>query len=500
MRGQTLFVGNLVGEGTGIDFSDGTLQITAYQGTTSEGIIPNQLTIKNSTNSTEVIISAGQDSSGNLTDDSIYYTALNPSESSASLYHNFEGNGVHIDGTLNVTGLTTLVNTYNTGYMNVDGYCTVTTSNVNQNLTVYGTSTLDSTLNVAGATTLDSSLNVSGLSTLTTAQVNSTLTVVGATTLDSYLNVYGATYLYGSKTQIGSSASNSAILYVNGPISQTMLNYNTGLGNAALSSITTSGNSNTAVGFQSLSSNTSGSYNTAVGFDTLANCTYGYGNTAIGTNSLPYLTGGYDNTCIGANTGTAITGGYNNTCLGAGTNITNGAINSTVIGAGATTATSNQICLGLSANNTYIPGSLEVAGSTTMDSDLYVNGTATVRAGIVNSNLTVAGTSTFTSGFACGTQSIPYIVYFGIATINNQGYTIPALVSSSTSSDYIMLCTLDNTFPTQISGCIVSSNDPYVWGSYSDSPSTSTINVSFVNFTQYTQSIPNYISYVAWGS
>ena len=47
MRGQTLFVGNLVGEGTGIDFSDGTLQTTAYLGNTSEGIIPNQLTIKN---------------------------------------------------------------------------------------------------------------------------------------------------------------------------------------------------------------------------------------------------------------------------------------------------------------------------------------------------------------------------------------------------------------------------------------------------------------------
>ena len=84
MRGRTLFVGNLVGEGSGIDFSDGTLQTTAYLGTMSEGIIPNQLTIKNSTNSTEVVISAGQNSSGTLVDDYVYYTATNPTESGTS--------------------------------------------------------------------------------------------------------------------------------------------------------------------------------------------------------------------------------------------------------------------------------------------------------------------------------------------------------------------------------------------------------------------------------
>jgi len=100
MRGQTLFVGNLVGEGKGLDFSDGTVQTTAYLGTTSGAIIPNELTIKNSTNSTEVIISAGQNSSGSLIDDLIYYTGLNPAETNPSVYHHFEGAGVNIDTAL----------------------------------------------------------------------------------------------------------------------------------------------------------------------------------------------------------------------------------------------------------------------------------------------------------------------------------------------------------------------------------------------------------------
>ena len=47
MRGQTLFVGNLVGEGIGIDFSDGSIQTTAYPGNlTSGATIPNQIIIK----------------------------------------------------------------------------------------------------------------------------------------------------------------------------------------------------------------------------------------------------------------------------------------------------------------------------------------------------------------------------------------------------------------------------------------------------------------------
>ena len=122
MRGQTLFVGNLVGEGIGIDFSDGSVQTTAYPGNlTSGATIPNQIIIKNSTNSTEAIISAGQTSTGTLSDNYVYYTATNPAEPSSTCSHIFVGNAVNINGILNISGPTAL----------------------NSNLTVLGTSSLE---------------------------------------------------------------------------------------------------------------------------------------------------------------------------------------------------------------------------------------------------------------------------------------------------------------------------------------------------------------------
>jgi len=134
MRGKTLFVGNLLGLTPGIEFSDGTVQKTAYQGTSDNGgTFPNQITITNSTNSTELVISAGQDSNGDLIDDNIYYTALNSTETLPTLTHNFEGSTVNLNTTLNVAGATTLDST----------------------LTVLGTAQLNSALTVDGVTTIN---------------------------------------------------------------------------------------------------------------------------------------------------------------------------------------------------------------------------------------------------------------------------------------------------------------------------------------------------------
>jgi hypothetical protein len=484
MRGQTLFVGNLVGEGAGIDFSDGTLQTTAYLGTTSEGIIPNQLTIKNSTNSTEVVISAGQNSSGTLTNDSIYYTALNPLEtSSASLYHFFEGDGVNIDGILNVGGTTTL-----NGALNVTN-----ATNLNSSLTVIGTSSLEgitgSSLLVSGATSLASvtasSLINSGTSSLMDI-TSSSLSVSGATTL-------------------GSTASNSTVLSVDGKISQLMLNGNTALGYAALSSqsSSTSGGENTAVGYQSLTSTTSGIGNTSVGYDTLLSCNSGSGNTAFGAATLGYVTEGSNNTSIGATAGNSIITGSNNICLGAGSDITDGVSNSTVIGAGVTTSTSNQICLGTSSNNAYIPGSLTVGGQATMDANLNVNALTTLTTAVVNLNLAVAGTSTFTSGFACGNQTTPYIMLIGTASVAYGGNALDALVSDSTNTNVSSVCTFNNSisFPTTIVGGYVNTNSQYIWASFIGgvADSTNQITVSFINFGQNEGSFPDTISFVCWG-
>jgi len=456
MRGQTLFVGNLVGEGTGIDFSDGTLQTTAYLGTTSEGIIPNQLTIKNSTNSTEVVISAGQDSTGNLIDDSIYYTGA------SNVYQHFEGAGVNIDTALNVSGVSTLTDTNINGTLNIGSYPT----------------TLNSTLSVYGATTLASvtatSLTNSGISSLMDI-TSSGLKVSGSTTL-------------------GSNASNSNVLTVEGNINQLMLNGNIALGYSALSSQTntTSGYSNTAVGYQSLTSTTSGYGNTSVGYDTLVSCDSGYGNTAFGSGGLGGVTQGYNNTSIGAMAGTSITLGSNNTCLGAASDITNGVSNSTVIGAGATTATSNQICLGTSSNNTYIQGSLNV--------DSY----CTVTTANVNDNLSVGGTSTFALGFACGNQTTPYIMLIGTASVGYAGNELQQIVGSSTSTDQLSVCTFNNSisFPNTIVGGYVNTNSQYIWASFIGgvAGSTNEISVAFINFGQNDGTFPDIISFICWGT
>ena len=494
MRGQTLFIGNLVGEGTGLDFSDGTLQTTAYLGTTSEGIIPNQLTIKNSTNSTEVVISAGQDSSGNLIDDSIYYTGA------SNVNQHFEGAGVNIDTALNVSGVSTLTDTNINGYLNIGSYPT----------------TLNSTLNVSGASTLASvtasSLINSGTSSLE-GITGSSLLVSGATTLasvtatsltntgiSSLMDITSSGLSVSGSTTLGSNASNSTVLTVEGKICQLMINGNTALGYAALSSQTntTIGYSNTAVGSQSLTEVTSGYGNTSVGYDTLLSCDSGYGNTAFGAATLGYLTEGHYNTSIGVAAGNSIIVGVNNTCLGAASDITSGASNSTVIGAGATTATSNQICLGTSSNKTYIPGSLEVA------TNLNVDTLTTLTTAIVNQTLAVYGTSTFTSGFACGNQTTPYIMLIGTAAVGFAYNDLPSIVGSSTSTDLSSICTFNNSisFPNTIVGGYVNTSSQYIWASFVGgvAGSTNQISVAFINFGQNDGSFPDIISFICWGT
>jgi hypothetical protein len=590
MRGRTLYVGNLNGESIGIDFSDGTIQTTAYQGTTSGGTIPNQLTITNSTNSTSVVISAGQDSSGNLTDDSIYYTALNSTETSPTLTHNFVGSTVNLntslnvsgaaalDSTLTVSGATTLgststesstmLNVYGNVYQYLEnnntqyGYQALssgsltggsntavgflslennTTGNYNcavgdyslasntsgyQNTAVghwsqiYNTTGYQNTsigndslqtntdgynntcvgasagfsitdgynntcVGVGTGTSISDGNNNTCLganSNITDGAINSTVIGAGVSTATSNQIVLGtssnSTSIPGS-TVIGSSASNTTVLTVEGKIYQQMLNGNTSLGYASLAAqtSTTTGSQNTSVGYQSLSGNTSGYQNTSVGYDALISCTSGYGNTAFGAGTLGYLNSGYGNTCIGSGVGQSITEGNYNTCLGAGSNITDGAINSTVIGAGATTANSNQIVLGTSSSSTSIPGSLSVAG-----------------------------TSTFTSGFACGNQTTPYIMLIGTASVSYGGNEINAYVSDSQDTCILSSCTLNNSmsFPTTIVGGYVNSNNEYVWANFAGiagiSTPTNTFYASFVNFGQSNNYIPSTVSFILFGN
>ena len=91
---------------------------------------------------------------------------------------------------------------------------------------------------------------------------------------------------------------------------------NVALGNASLDSGSLSGNYNTAIGNTALTDNTSASSNTAVGYGSQANATTGSSNTAVGTNSLEANTTGANNTAIGTQALDANTTASNNTAVG----------------------------------------------------------------------------------------------------------------------------------------------------------------------------------------
>jgi trimeric autotransporter adhesin len=99
--------------------------------------------------------------------------------------------------------------------------------------------------------------------------------------------------------------------------------FNTAVGFESLSSNATPGWYNTAVGYKSLSSNSIGLYNTALGTSALTDNTTGSGNTAVGTFSLTSNTTGTSNTASGLEALTFNTTGYDNTATGAAAMRTN---------------------------------------------------------------------------------------------------------------------------------------------------------------------------------
>ena len=163
----------------------------------------------------------------------------------------------------------------------------------------------------------------------------------------------GATYYYLSSDVIGDTfildnandstltiplavAAESSVgrrVYVGGVPFLTALAASTGLGTNALGDNVSTGQSNTAVGGNSMALNSGGYENTAVGFNALYPNTIGYRNVAVGESSLySNTTGvwntavgyaamqsnidGQDNTAIGDSTIFALTHGSHNTAVG----------------------------------------------------------------------------------------------------------------------------------------------------------------------------------------
>ena len=81
--------------------------------------------------------------------------------------------------------------------------------------------------------------------------------------------------------------------------------------------VNTTGQQNTALGYDAFGALTTGSYGVAIGYQAGKSLTTAHTNTAVGRMSLYTSTTGANNTCLGEASGYAITTGSNNVCIGA---------------------------------------------------------------------------------------------------------------------------------------------------------------------------------------
>ena len=138
----------------------------------------------------------------------------------------------------------------------------------------------------------------------------------------------------GSGGTSGIAQSNTAVGYCSLTVNTTGIN-NTAFGFGALNNNTT-GPNNTAVGFYALYNNTFGINNTATGWQSMLNNLDGDNNTAYGTNSLKNNSSGDNNTAYGNTSLFSNTSGSFNSALGQSSLQSNTTgINNTAMGYGA---------------------------------------------------------------------------------------------------------------------------------------------------------------------
>ena len=176
------------------------------------------------------------------------------------------------------------------------------------------------------------------------------------------LDVNGNALINGATVGIGANAgSNGNVVFGINALNAAWGNhYVTAIGSRALFN-DYAGNSNTAVGYESMfsSGNNTSANNTGIGNQSLYSLTAGYNNTAIGESSGRYYS-----------SGTSVLAGPNySTFIGSNTRASaNGNTNETVIGYGTIGSGSNTITIGNSSStDTYLAGIIHAGTGTSGD-------------------------------------------------------------------------------------------------------------------------------------
>jgi len=311
MRGQTLSIND--GNNSKLSFSDGTLQTTAYTGTSSGDLVVNNLTVQDN-----LIVDGNETINGTLL----------------------------VDETLNVLGNTT-----------IDGTLTVQENtscagelDILNNLTVYGNTILGSNSSTSSTTIYGKVIQ--NLPNSCTSYGNSALNNLQTGAGNSCIGVNSGYY-----TSTGYNNSSLGCYSMQG--NQTG-NNNVCIGFESMVSGTSASN-NTCVGANSMPANETGNNNVCVGFESMLTNNTGSNNTCVGVYSMQGNETGSYNTCIGYGAGFSDTG---NTNTNIGYNSTSGNYSySTSIGQSSTNTADHQIMLGTTSETVVIPNTVSIGNN-----------------------------------------------------------------------------------------------------------------------------------------
>ncbi|MCX6751319.1 MAG: hypothetical protein NT161_00930 [Candidatus Nomurabacteria bacterium] len=324
---------------------------------------------------------------------------------------NFTTIGVTTPGSATFTTIGTgTTNTFGSGASSANTIGSTTTPGT---LTLHGATTLDNTFSQTGANTFGTGTGAVTLNGQTEIKKNLTIPVTTGSTVgviysgaDRFIHTYAKTGSEGQNTFVGVNAGNFTMGPPTGGDPTDMGSFNTAIGYQSLTSNTT-GAYNSALGFRALAGNTEGNFNSAVGYLTMNDNTTGSSNSTLGYSALQYNTTGSYNVALGYLAGRLIANGgdltdpENSIYIGYGARaFSNADDNSIVIGFNAVGIGANTVVLGNdSILTTALKGNVTIPANKnltmTSGTGQFSTGTGAIS---LNGAVTVTGANTFTTG------------------------------------------------------------------------------------------------------